>query len=97
MDNYAARYMPALLALLVAGFQPTISMAQMGMGMIASDAGKAVLFVGGEPPDVRFVGAPEVGEQISDVTIVDDQGNPVNIRELASQSPYTVLTLGCLT
>ena len=101
MDNYAARYMPALLALLVAGFQPTISMAQMGMGMgmgmVASDAGKAVLFVGGEPPDVRFVGAPEVGEQISDVTIVDDQGNPVNIRELASQSPYTVLTLGCLT
>lgn len=45
----------------------------------------------------RFVGAPEVGEQIPDVTIVDDQGNPVNIRELASRSPYTVLTLGCLT
>ncbi len=105
MNNYAARYVPSLLALLVTGFQPAISMAQMGMGMgmgmgvgmIASDAGKAVLFVGGEPPDVRFVGAPEVGEQISDVTIVDDQGNPVNIRELASQSPYTVLTLGCLT
>ena len=53
-------------------------------------------FIGGSP-DVRFVGAPEVGEQISDVTIVDDQGNPVNIRELASQNPYTVLTLGCLT
>ena len=48
-------------------------------------------------PVMRFVGAPEIGEQISDVTIVDDQGNPVNIRELASQSPYTVLTLGCLT
>ncbi len=57
----------------------------MGMGM------------GMGTPDARFVVAPEVGEQISDVTIVDDQGNPVNIRELASQSPYTVLTLGCLT
>ena len=103
MGKHAARYMPAFLAFLVAGFQPTISMAQMGMGMgmgmgmIASDAGKADLFVGGEPPDMRFVGVPEVGEQISDVTIVDDRGNPVNIRELASQSPYTVLTLGCLT
>ncbi len=50
-----------------------------------------------EQPSGRFVGAPELGEQIPDVTIVDDQGNPVNIRELASRSPYTVLTLGCLT
>ena len=40
---------------------------------------------------------PNVGEQISDLTIVDDQGNPVNIRELAGRAPYTVLTLGCLT
>ena len=91
MDNYAARYMSALLALLVAGFHPTVSMAQMGMGM-----GMGMGMVDGNP-EARFVGAPEVGEQISDVTIVDDQGNPVNIRELASQSPYTVLTLGCLT
>ena len=101
MGNHAARYISTLLVLLIAGFQPAISTAQMGMGMgmgmIASDAGKADLFVGGEPPDMRFVGAPEIGEQISDVTIVDDRGNPVNIRELASQSPYTVLTLGCLT
>ncbi len=87
MNNYAARYVPSLLALLVTGFQPVISMAQMGMGM----------GMGMGTPDARFVVAPEVGEQISDVTIVDDQGNPVNIRELASQSPYTVLTLGCLT
>ena len=52
---------------------------------------------GAEQPSGRFVGAPEVGDQIPDLTIVDDQGNPVNIRELASRSPYTVLTLGCLT
>ena len=45
----------------------------------------------------RFDVAPEVGEQFPDLTIVDDQGNPVNIRDLASESPYTVLTLGCLT
>jgi len=89
MNNYAARYVPSLLALLITGFQPAISMAQMGMGM--------GMGLGMGPPDARFVVAPEVGEQISDVTIVDDQGNPVNIRELASQSPYTVLTLGCLT
>ncbi len=58
----------------------------MGMGMAAG--------MGASP---RFDVAPEVGEQIPDVTIVDDQGNPVNIRDLASNSPYTVLTLGCLT
>ena len=54
-------------------------------------------FPPGGSPDMRFGAAPDIGEQIPDVTIVDDQGNPVNIRELASQSPYTVLTLGCLT
>ena len=49
------------------------------------------------PPNSRFANAPQVGETFPDVTIFDDQGNPVNIRELASRSPYTVLTLGCLT
>ncbi len=58
--------------------------AGMGMGM-------------GMGANPRFDVAPEVGEQIPDVTIVDDHGNPVNIRDLASNSPYTVLTLGCLT
>ena len=52
---------------------------------------------GAERPSLRFVVAPELGERIPDLTIVDDQGNPVNVRELASRSPYTVLTLGCLT
>ena len=49
------------------------------------------------PPNTRFENAPQVGEQFPDIRIFDDQGNPVNIRELASRSPYTVLTLGCLT
>ncbi len=74
-----------LLAIGMAGLLqsgPVLAQAGMGMGMGASP---------------RFDVAPEVGEQIPDVTIVDDQGNPVNIRDLASNSPYTVLTLGCLT
>ena len=48
-------------------------------------------------PEARFVEAPGLGERIPDITIVDDQGNPANIRELARRKPYTVLTLGCLT
>ena len=48
------------------------------------------------PPDVRFQNGPKVGERVPDVTIVDDQGRPVSIRELAP-GQYTVMTLGCLT
>jgi hypothetical protein len=40
--------------------------------------------------------APKVGEQLPDITIHDDLGNPVNIRELAGEN-YKVLVLGCLT
>ena len=49
-----------------------------------------------QPPDLRFHLAPKIGEQLPDLTIADDQGNPVNIRELAREH-YTVLVLGCLT
>ena len=59
------------------------------MGMAAG------MGMGADSP--RFDVAPQVGEMFPDLTIVDDQGNPVNVRELAGQSPYTVLTLGCLT
>jgi hypothetical protein len=47
-------------------------------------------------PDVRFEDAPKIGEMVPDLTIVDDQGNPANLRELTT-GQYTVLTLGCLT
>jgi cytochrome oxidase Cu insertion factor (SCO1/SenC/PrrC family) len=40
--------------------------------------------------------APKVGEPLPDVTIFDDLGNPVNLRELADEN-YKVLVLGCLT
>ena len=47
--------------------------------------------------DTRFMDiVPDIGEQIPDVTIVDDQGNPVNLRDITS-GQYTVLTVGCLT
>ena len=48
------------------------------------------------PPDVRFENGPKVGEMVPDVTIVDDQGRPVSVRDL-TQGQYTVMTLGCLT
>ena len=39
---------------------------------------------------------PKVGEQLPDLTIVDDMGSPVNIREI-TKGNYSVLVLGCLT
>ena len=72
------------LAILAAVIWPGgMAPAQQGMGLIS--------------PDARFLNAPGLGERIPDVTIVDDQGNPANLRELARHKPYTVLTLGCLT
>ncbi len=53
---------------------------------------------GGPTGDIqRFVDlGPKVGEQLPDLTIVDDMGMPVNIREL-TKGNYSVLVLGCLT
>jgi hypothetical protein len=51
----------------------------------------------GPPPWPAFEeGAPQIGEQFPDLTIHDDLGNPVNLRELANEN-YKVLVLGCLT
>ncbi len=50
-----------------------------------------------EPLEARSEAAPAVGDLFPDVTIVSDTGEPVNIRKLAGEKPYTVLTLGCLT
>lgn len=80
----------AVFAMSNAAAQPPGAMGMgMGMGMGANGQPSAM--------DIRFADtAPAVGEQIPDVSIMDDQGNPVNMRELAS-GQYTVLTLGCLT
>jgi len=76
-----------LIPIAIAGLlQSSVALAQFGMGA-----------AGGARSSPRFDVAPQVGEQFPDITIVDDQGEPVNIRDLASRSPYTVLTLGCLT
>ena len=40
--------------------------------------------------------APQIGELNPDLVSVDDQGDPVRLRELA-QGHYTVMTLGCRT
>ena len=50
----------------------------------------------GTPPEIRFAVAPQIGELVPDLEIVDDDGNPVNLRDV-TQGHYTVLTLGCLT
>lgn len=53
---------------------------------------------GGPSGDIpRFLDVgPKVGEQLPDLTIVDDMGMPVNIREI-TKGNYSVLVLGCLT
>ena len=50
----------------------------------------------GTPPQVRFESAPQVGDMVPDLTIVDDQGDPANLRDI-TRGHYTVRTLGCLT
>ena len=51
---------------------------------------------GYDRPHVRFEMAPKLGEQLPDVVVVDREGTPINIREVAREH-YTVLVLGCLT
>lgn len=48
------------------------------------------------PATERIKTGPGVGEQLPDVGLVDRDGNPVNLREMAREH-YTVLVLGCLT
>ncbi len=76
-----------LIPIAIAGLlQSHVALAQFGMGA-----------PGAARPSPRFDSGPQLGEQIADLTIVNDRGEPVNLRDLASRSPYTVLTLGCLT
>jgi hypothetical protein len=48
------------------------------------------------PATTRIEVAPDVGEQIPDVSVVDRNGDPVNLRDMTREH-YTVLVLGCLT
>ena len=61
----------------------------MGMGMGAGPGPTAM--------DERFYNTvAAIGELVPDVQVVNDRGDPVNIREVAT-GQYTVLVLGCLT
>ena len=52
---------------------------------------------GGQPGMALFEErAPQIGEPLPDLTIVDDTGNPVNVRDLPGEN-FSVLVLGCLT
>ena len=45
----------------------------------------------------RFLeSGPKVGDPLPDLSIFDDMGRPVNIRDITEGS-YSVLVLGCLT
>ena len=60
-----------------------------------SNAQRAAGGPSGDMPRFLELG-PKVGEQLPDLTIVNDLGQPVNIREI-TKGNYSVLVLGCLT
>ena len=73
--------------------QAFLALAVFGSSSLMSHAQER----GGPPPLPSFEqGAPKIGEVFPDIAIVDDQGNPVNVRELAGEN-YAVLVMGCLT
>jgi len=77
----------------------SIASAQVPGGMPGGMAGGMARGMGAGPSgmDTRFMATvPAIGEQIPDITIVDDQGNPVSMRDITT-GQYTVLTVGCLT
>lgn len=84
------RLIPLSIFLFIGAVQPAIAQAPaMGMGM--------GMGVGPTAMDERFYSTvPGIGELVPDIQVVNDRGDPVNIREVAT-GQYTVLVLGCLT
>ena len=82
------RLIPLSIFVLFGAVQSAIAQVPgMGMGM---GAGPTAM-------DERFYSTvPGIGELVPDVEVVNDRGDPVNIREVAT-GQYTVLVLGCLT
>ena len=67
------------------------------VGLMLSVGMNHALAQDGPPVMPQFeADAPKIGEQLPDITIHDDLGNPVNLRELSDEN-YKVLVLGCLT
>ena len=84
---------PTLIVGTLAG---SLSLAACTPSVVETPAGPP-LPPGIESLEARDAAAPQVGDIFPDVTVVDAEGNPVNIRSLAGEKPHTVLTLGCLT
>ena len=76
---------------------PVLSLAGLLLSeLVLAQGGRLGAGVDVVMPGARFENAPKLGEMVPDLTIVDDQGNPANLKGLTS-GQYTVLTLGCLT
>ena len=84
------RLIPLSIFVLFGAVQSAIAQVPgMGMGM-GMGAGRTAM-------DERFYSTvPGIGERVPDIQVVNDRGDPVNIREAAT-GQYTVLVLGCLT
>lgn len=84
------RLIPLSIFVLVGAVHSAIAQVPgMGMGM-GMGAGPTAM-------DERFYSTvPGIGELLPDIEVVNDRGDPVNIREVAT-GQYTVLVLGCLT
>ena len=86
------RLIPPSIFLFLGVVQSAVAQAPaMGMGMgMGMGAGPTAM-------DERFYSTvPGIGELAPDIQVVNDRGDPVNIREVAT-GQYTVLVLGCLT
>lgn len=71
--------------------------ASIVLGMVAAPSLSSAQRAGPSGDMPRFLeNGPKVGEQLPDLTIFDDMGTPVNIRDITKGS-YSVLVLGCLT
>ena len=71
-----------VIPIAIAGLlQSTVALAQFGMGA-----------PGAARPSPRFDAAAQLGEQIADLTIVDAQGEPVSLRELAKYLDQPIMT-----
>ena len=86
------RLVPLSIFVLFGAVHSTIAQVPgMGMGMgMGMGAGPTAM-------DERFYSTVSgIGELVPDVRVVNDRGDPVNIREVAT-GQYTVLVLGCIT
>ncbi len=63
----------------------------MGAGGAAAQSGQAAAMMSGFENS-----APTVGALLPDLTLYDDQGEKINLREI-TKGQYTVLVFGCLT